>query len=123
MRPGGSRSSAALLADDSPWRPLVVRRERVVNEARAHFLHRHALEFMRRVRRHCPIEPGQRATAQLLGPLGRDVDEKKAAGYRYSALGFDRRSAFILEIVMNHGLWRVLETARKCYCPLRVVHV
>jgi len=94
-----------------------------MNEAGAHFLHRHALEFMRRVRGHRPIEPGQRATAQLLGPLCRDVDKKKAAGYRYSALGFDRRSAFILEIVVNHGLWRVLETARKCYCRLRVVHV
>ncbi|MBW8896492.1 MAG: hypothetical protein JF613_09980 [Acidobacteria bacterium] len=78
---------------------------------------------VRRVRRHCPIEPGERATAQLLGPLCRDVDKKKAAGYRYRALGFHRRSAFILEMVVNHGLWRVLETARKCYCPLRAVHV
>src|SRR4051812_2113511 len=56
----------------------VARRHRVVHQLLAHFIHRQPLELVRPGR--MTFEAEQGASAQLLGPLGRDVDEQEPAG-------------------------------------------
>lgn len=76
-----------------------------MDHARPHFLHGNALEFVRSMGYSLPLEPGQCAATQLLGTLGCDVNEKKAAGNGCGSftLGDFGRSV-VLVILLNHDL-------------------
>ena len=90
---------------DAPWRAFVVGGQRVLNDARSHFLHGDSLELMRNMGGHRTLEPWQGAATELLGALRRNVDKEKPTR--------DRRRSFnlgtfggssVLLILLHHGL-------------------
>ena len=85
-------------------------RQRVVDSADANFFHRHALELVRGMSDSVAVDARERAAAQLLRPLGRDIDEEEATGDRDSALPFFGRTRIRLICVVRHAA-RVAETS------------
>jgi len=85
-------------------------RQRVVDSADANFFHRDAFEFVRGMSDGVTVNAGQRAAAQLLRPLGRDIDEKEATGDWDSALPLFGRTRIRLACVVRHAA-RVAETS------------
>ena len=81
-----------------------------MNGADANFFHRYALEFVRGMSDGVAVDARERAAAQLLRPLGRDIDEEEATGDRDSALPFFGRTRIRLIGVVRHAA-RVAETS------------
>jgi hypothetical protein len=76
-----------------------------LDDAGTHFLHRDALEFVRGLGKPVTLEPGQCASAELLGTLRRHVDKKKPAGDRCGSFNLgDVSGNAVLLILLNHGL-------------------
>ena len=83
--------------------------QRVFDSADANFFHRHALEFVRGVADGVTVDARQRAAAQLLRSLSRDIDKEEATGDRGSALPLFGRTRIRLAWVVRH-VARVAET-------------
>jgi hypothetical protein len=105
FRRGPDETAERSLSAEAPRRPFVVGRERVLDDAGTHFLHRDALEFVRGLGKPVTLEPGQCASAELLGTLRRHVDKKKPAGDRCGSFNLgDVSGNAVLLILLNHGL-------------------